>query len=163
MFSAQKMVPLRVIILPTLHGLAYHPKRTVHFDGCSLPLFIREIWVENRERKARDSRLCFWLLPFLSMKRSTQIYYFHNFFSFRLQIDSSLPTPQPTSSIRNHLFFDSTIYKMARRNKNKNKSKNDALPVRRSLNADAATFVPKDEESTDRPETRESINFTNRM
>ena len=47
------------------------------------------------------------------------------------------------------------------KNKNKNKARNDALPIRKSLNAEAATFVPKDEESTVRPETRESINFTN--
>jgi hypothetical protein len=52
---------------------------------------------------------------------------------------------------------------MGRRNKNKNKAKNDALHIRNSLNAEAATFVPKDEESTDRPETRKSINFINRI
>jgi hypothetical protein len=52
---------------------------------------------------------------------------------------------------------------MGRRNKNKNKAKNDTLPVRKSLNAEAATFVPKDEKSADRPETRESINFGNKI
>jgi hypothetical protein len=52
---------------------------------------------------------------------------------------------------------------MGRRNKNKNKTKNDALPIRKSLNAEAATFVPKDEKSTDRSETRKSTNSTNKI
>jgi hypothetical protein len=58
---------------------------------------------------------------------------------------------------------------MGRRNKNKNKNKtktktkNEALPIRQSLNPEATTFVPKDEEPASRPETRELISFTNNV
>jgi hypothetical protein len=49
------------------------------------------------------------------------------------------------------------------KNKNKTKAKNEALPIRQSLNPEATTFVPKDKEPTSRPETRESMKLINKV